>query len=122
MMLRFGLECAATKRYDTIVPRYLIFAILDVIDERDGDSSILEEDRIYVPAMKVLEGLASHPHHALDERVLRSLAVAFAAARGEYQRAYAQAEQIRFGLSFLKYGKELRKKERKKTGAFFCSD
>lgn len=59
-MLEFGFECAATKRFDTMVPLVLLDVVDDLLDERDGDLNV------YSPAVvarlsETAAGYAEHP-------------------------------------------------------------
>jgi hypothetical protein len=55
-MLAFGQECADTGRFDTSVPFMFIRAIESVIEDRDGETRIWSEPRVYGKVVDVLVG------------------------------------------------------------------
>jgi len=54
---KFGLECAATRRYDTDVPAMLL-EVVDSLDRTDPDRSVWEREGTYKLCKEVLDGMA----------------------------------------------------------------
>jgi NAD-dependent dihydropyrimidine dehydrogenase PreA subunit len=58
-MLSYGLECAATKRFDTIVPWFCMDAIRDVVDEVGVEKTPLARDDVFQQVAQMLKGYAN---------------------------------------------------------------
>ena len=57
---KFGLECAATKRYDTWVPAGLFWALHDIADDLDGDwKRVFRKPGVYENLQEMLDGYAA---------------------------------------------------------------
>jgi hypothetical protein len=56
-MYKFGLECAATQRYDTNVPRQLFEALRGIADDYQNDwGEVLSNESIYQQVQQMLDG------------------------------------------------------------------
>lgn len=58
-MLDFGLECAATKRFDTCVPNHLIRTVDRLRSEPDGDPALANAPETFAAVQAVLRGYAA---------------------------------------------------------------
>ncbi len=94
-MFAFGLECAATKRYDTGVPFVLVLAVEAVIRDLGGNGAdAWRRDGIYDATAAVLEAYAARPEEASRKAWNQSYHVAIAA----HARRYADAHELMVGL------------------------
>ncbi len=98
-MLRFGIRCASSKRYETDVPVVLLLQVQSV-QARDGDARVWRQAGIYERSREVLLGVLAEPTRATDKRNSynhrwaknRLLAIALHARR--HSDALAALEQL----------------------------
>lgn len=86
-MIAFGKECAATKRYDTIVPYYFITGVSRAAADTIGLDQVWRDPDLYDLAMETLEGLASSPTFAVDPGRFISARAGIAWASGDVEEA-----------------------------------
>ena len=67
-MYRFGLECLATRRFDTDVPFQLIQALLDIQSELPASDVIWRRPEVYQNVRSACEGMEQEPSRADDQR------------------------------------------------------
>lgn len=91
-MVRFGLQCAATERYDTMAPLFLIDVLIDVCADMEDFDAVWEQPGIYPTVKRVLSGCIADPAHAGRVDRLRTQWAVAAWKAGEYEDA---AEQLR---------------------------
>jgi tetratricopeptide (TPR) repeat protein len=60
-MYQFGLECLATKRFDTAVPERLIDILLDIESEIGDEGDIWKEDEVFDHIKALIEGIENEP-------------------------------------------------------------
>ncbi len=98
-MFAFGLECAATKRYDTGVPYVLIEAIEAIIRDTGGNSAAAwRHEGVYPAAAEVLTAYADRPEEAPRKTWLTSYHVSIAIYARHYKDADALMKQIKHKL------------------------
>jgi tetratricopeptide (TPR) repeat protein len=87
-MLDFGRECLATGRFDTIVPHFLVEAVLDIANDRDNEWSFIERPEIFVDINAALEGYAAAlPEDAPERHEFASRHFALAWRAGQHALA-----------------------------------
>jgi len=85
-MYDFGLECLATKRFDTEVPAQLWHTVF-LISEFDGDETIWRQPGVYQNLRAVFEGMAAEPSRAKEVPQIRAREAALAWRCGAYNDA-----------------------------------
>ena len=60
-MYQFGLECLATKRFDTAVPEKFIQVCLDIDSELGGKGEVWRKTGVFANIKKLMEGLENEP-------------------------------------------------------------
>jgi tetratricopeptide (TPR) repeat protein len=95
-MYAFGVECLETGRFDTMVPAFLIDALVDMAAD-DEDASFWADDRIYEHVAALAEGYRGQRMY--DDTMSRyywdTVAICFAHAAGRYDEARATLDRIR---------------------------
>ena len=86
-MYAFGRFCAASKRYDTDVPRYLLTALEEICDEARGAEQLFATEGIYEELHETLTGLMADPAHADRLNADKSMLAAIACRCGRYEDA-----------------------------------
>jgi tetratricopeptide (TPR) repeat protein len=72
-MYEFGLECLATKRFDTSVPEKLIQILMDIDNELDRNGEIWQEEGVFEKVKEVIEGVAADPCRQKDPKGLNPI-------------------------------------------------
>lgn len=91
-MLAFGMECADTGRFETMVPWNMIKAALDISDERNDYRSVFQDQLVYEACKRVLLGMAeAQPSRRAHDL---SLLAAIAWRAGQYEDAKLYMEQV----------------------------
>lgn len=88
-MYAFGLMCAKSGRYDTIVPRYYLTAVEQICEEAQDYERIWQVEDIYGDVKETLTGLIKDPAHEKTRDADRSLLAAIAWRCGQYDDAKA---------------------------------
>ena len=92
-MYKFGLECLATKRFDTNVPLHLYFALSGIDEELGGKGEVWRRRGVYDKIKEALDGLIADPSHAdnicsyAPRRWCMTLAAAIAIYAGKHDDA-----------------------------------
>jgi hypothetical protein len=95
-MIRFGLECARTGRYDTAVPGYLLKVLVDIASELKDYQQVFRHPGVYEALREVLTSLAAtQPENENYELSLLS-AIAWRAGRHDDARRYLEGRGPRF--------------------------
>ncbi len=95
MMLAFGRECVATKRYDTGVPYQFIWAARTVADDMGGRPYVFTEPAVYKTACEVLDGYAASPLEANSREWYQGFKVGIQYQSGKFTDALATMKQMR---------------------------
>ncbi|MBI1369813.1 MAG: hypothetical protein GC162_14300 [Planctomycetes bacterium] len=93
-LVAFGEACAATKRYDTIVPM-TYSSVVSVVerDARDGGVTIHHTVQ-YQKLLDIVKHMLDEPRFADDHRRLDSVAIALSAQLGDYAWANQKLESL----------------------------
>jgi hypothetical protein len=95
-MLRFGMECLGTGRFDTRVPFQMIQAALNVSADRNNYQWAFRQPRVYEACREALLGLAAtQPERSAHDLTLLA-AIAWRAARYDDARKYYLQVEGRF--------------------------
>jgi hypothetical protein len=79
-MYRFGLECLATKRFDTPVPEILINILLDIEGEIGEKGEIWQEEGVFDNIKTLMEGIENEPsRRANSNPLLKKLEITLSA-------------------------------------------
>jgi tetratricopeptide (TPR) repeat protein len=70
----FGQECLATKRFDTVVPRYFVDAVYDINDDVDGHYTVFRDEQIWLEVCQVYAGLINESERAPNDNSPAALA------------------------------------------------
>jgi len=93
-MYQFGLECLATKRFDTVVPEVLFTAVWEM-SEGDGATDIWTQADVYDNLRTLYEGILADPTCVGTRRDTVTTAYAAVAWRcGEFQDARRLLDQL----------------------------
>lgn len=95
MMLAFGQECAATKRYDTGVPYQFVWAARQVADDMNGRPYVFTEPDVYKTACEVLDGYAASPLEADSREWYQGYKLGIQYQAGKFSDALATQKQLR---------------------------
>lgn len=110
LMLEFGKACAATRRYDTIVPSRLFKAVRDVSEELACKDTVHEDPELCRLVLETQKGMVARAAPD-EERYLRSFLVVNAFLARDYATAAEALARITDGLHsqastrFYLYGK-----------------
>lgn len=85
-MLRFGIACAATERYDTVAPEMLYHAVLSIADDTDYDS-IWRLDEVYDMLSAAAEAILAERPGAYAANTWRRRLLTIAWRAGDYAEA-----------------------------------
>jgi hypothetical protein len=69
-MYRFGLECLATKRFDTLTPEVLIHILLDIEGEIGEKGEIWQEEGVFDNIKTLMEGIENEPSRRANSNPL----------------------------------------------------
>jgi hypothetical protein len=94
-LMAFGRECAATKRYDTLVPWYLYQSLLWVCADETDYASVWARPGVYPELAESLRGLVSGGTFAWREKEFRTVLTVVAWRAGAYDEAGAEYAKLR---------------------------
>ena len=93
-MLALGREALATERWDTIVPRFYMDALLDIASDDDDDASLWAEPAVFDGIQRYFTGVLDHPEWNHDAARERSQYVAAAVRAERVGVAREQVEEL----------------------------
>lgn len=110
-MLKFGIECLNTERFDTRVPSQFLVSLFKIGDELDNWRKPYQWPGIYDLIQKYFDGLLNEPKNKDYEVANKSFYVTVAWAAGQYQDARRMMRELgtRFdpqAYSYLKVSEE----------------
>jgi tetratricopeptide (TPR) repeat protein len=110
-MLKFGIECLSTERFDTRVPSQFLVSLFKIGDELDNWRKPYQWPGVYKLIQKYFNGLLSEPKNKDYEAANKSFYVVVAWAAGHYQDAHRMMQELgtrfdRQAYSYLKVSEE----------------
>jgi hypothetical protein len=93
-MLKFGIECLNTERYDTRVPSQFLVSLFQIGDELDNWRAPYQWPGIYELIQKYFNGLLNEPKNKDYETANKSFYVVVAWAAGQYQDAHRMMQEL----------------------------
>ena len=103
LMLLYGLECAASDRFDTNVPLTLADAIERICEERNSAEWLAFDEKTYQELRRVLLESIERPEHEHHRVRLRQKLAAAAALFGDRRELASQLGQIPPGSAPLRW-------------------
>ena len=95
-MFEFGLECANTERFDTIVPYKLIKILIDIDSEEQYSRRFWRLNRVDKITSPLLEQLAADPKNVRYAKTYRTTQLGFLWALDNFEDAKKVLEQINY--------------------------
>ena len=110
-MLKFGIECLNTERFDTRVPSQFLVSLFQIGDELDNWRAPYQWPGIYELIQKYFNGLLNEPKNQDYEAANKSFYVVVAWAAGKYQDAHRMMRELdsrfdRQAYSYLKVSED----------------
>lgn len=93
-LIEFGRECAATERYDTLVPFFFITAVSRAGADTIGIHEVWDDPDLYDLGIEVARRMAASPAHSLDSGKYVSVEAAIAWLGGDIDEASRLMESI----------------------------
>lgn len=95
-MYGFGLECLATRRFDTDVPFQLIQALLDIQSESSNVAAMWQRPDVYQNVKTACEGMEHEPSRADDLRSVNghSYTMSLQVAAALHAKQYVDARRV----------------------------
>ncbi|CAN5915325.1 hypothetical protein BH11VER1_BH11VER1_17930 [soil metagenome] len=87
LMLAFGKACADTKRYDTMVPSRLFYAVSSVVDDLNCKSDVYKDPDLGRRIVELQRAMLDKAKGELESHYLRSFLVSNAFLTGDFETA-----------------------------------